>query len=206
MIGRGVPHAGLVMLLAALGACAEPDHDVRVDGLAVGGGGSDATGGGSCQAPTCGACTTCKDMCLCTGKSLTQCQAVCGSASTGGSGGSGGSGATAGSGASAGFAGSFGGGGAGGGSTTCAVKVGDPACDACVASQCCQEAEACAYDPSCGDLMNCLAQAPACSTAYSLSELLSCADTACPSEAAGKPALSGYFGCLATRCSTECGL
>ena len=87
-----------------------------------------------------------------------------------------------------------------------APQVGDPTCDACISAQCCTETEACAYDPSCGNLMNCIAQSPACQTAYSLSELMTCADTACPAYASGKPAFSGYLSCLATRCATECGM
>lgn len=51
MIGSGLPRATLLVLLCALGACAEPVND-----LTVGAGGAAI---GSCQAPTCGVCSTC---------------------------------------------------------------------------------------------------------------------------------------------------
>lgn len=210
MIGRGLPRAALGLLLCGLGACAEPVNDVRVwEGV----GGSGSAPSGACQAPTCGACATCQEMCACSGSSPAKCQSLCASGTGGkaGSGGAGGSGAAGGYGATggAGGYGATGGytatGGYGGSGSTCSVSVGDPTCDACIASQCCTETEACAYSQSCGDLMSCLSQASQCQTATSLSELLSCADTACPAYSAGKAAFSGYLSCLSTRCSAECG-
>ncbi|HMR07305.1 MAG TPA: hypothetical protein PKA88_16090 [Polyangiaceae bacterium] len=120
-----------------------------------------------------------------------------GSTSAGGSGGSGtgGFGST-----SAGGSGGFGGG------TTCSVTVGDPICDACVHAQCCTEAEACVNNPDCTGLMACLGLSTACQSATTMTQLLACADTACPAQIAGKASFSAYVTCMSTQCAGSCGI
>lgn len=212
MKGTGLPRGGWAVVFALLSGCATPVDDLGVAPTAAAGTGG--VSGGSCHAPTCGACKTCKDMCLCSGSSLAQCQVLCaqgtgGGAGTGAGGASGGAGGSAAGGAGAGGSGGYGSTGgyaSGGGSgSTCSVTVGDPACDACIGSQCCSETQACAYDPTCGQLMNCLATAPECQNAYTLSELASCADTACPAYASAKNLFIGYVSCLGTSCAAQCG-
>lgn len=99
----------------ALAACAEPEPLSSAAGSA----GSGGAGAPSCtQAPDCGGCNTCVDVCSCWGTAPAQCHAQCGAAGSAGTAGTGGSGATggsAGSGGGSGFGGS-GGAGAGGGS------------------------------------------------------------------------------------------
>lgn len=193
-MGWRLLRAGGAVCLCVLGACAEP---VEIEGDAVGAGGAPL---GACKPPACSACGTCIEMCLCSGSPLAKCQSLCatgtggkaGSGGTGGSGGSGGTGATGGYGAT---------GGSGG---TCSVSVGDATCDACIAKSCCTQAEACANDQSCGALMNCLASAPECQSVTSLSELLSCADKACPAYSSGKASFSAHVTCMSTQCAGAC--
>ncbi len=206
MTGRILFRFGGGVLAIALLGCATPVDDV----------GAYATPGQSstCSKGSCDGCTSCYNMCTCGGGTTQHCSTLCAS-SSGGSGGSvGGSGGTslggsgglggydAGTGAQSGFGGtSYGG---SGGTQSCGVSVGDPICDSCLQSQCCLEAETCVNDSNCISLMNCLATSSECMNAGTLQELLDCGDTACPSAASGKPALSGYFSCLATRCSGSC--
>lgn len=208
-MGWRLLRAGGALCLCVLGACAEP---VELEGDSLGAGGAAL---GACKPPTCSACGTCMEMCLCSGSPLAKCQSVCATGTGGktGSGGTGGTGATTSTGGaggtgatgSTGGSGGTGGTGATGGSAgTCSVSVGDPTCDACVAKSCCTQAEGCANDPSCGALMNCLASAPECQSITSFSELLSCSDKACPAYSAGKPSFSAYVTCMSTQCAGSC--
>src|SRR5690606_21594979 len=82
-----------------------------------------------------------------------------------GSGGVGGTGGVGGVGATGGVGGTGGGGGSGGGGictttalgVTCMqVSLGDPTCDGCMQSQCCNQVNACFADQNCAGLVECL--------------------------------------------------
>src|SRR5690606_37360247 len=108
-----------------------------------------------------------------------------------------------------GVGGTGGGGGSGGGGictttalgVTCMqVSLGDPTCDGCMQSQCCNQVNACFADQNCAGLVECLS-----ANCAGASDVAACAQQYCASCEPGVTAFNQIASCLQAYCSTECG-
>lgn len=155
----------------------------------------------TCAQGNCAACTECYDTCYCQSGDgaacLSQCGGGTGGAGTGGTGtggspagGSGGVGAVGGS-----------GGGSGGSVATCPtpIQLGNPACEACVNSNCCSQAGACTSGSPCMGLLTCLAQNCANSR-----NPQACFQAYCGQFANGANAYNALVQCVSSSCQGAC--
>jgi hypothetical protein len=89
-----------------------------------------------------------------------------------------------------------------GGSATCTeANTGVPACDACLNEKCCPEIKACAANPTCVNLIECLRQK--CAN-VSQSQFTQCALTNCGQYAGAATAALAIRTCQQNNCPTEC--
>jgi hypothetical protein len=82
------------------------------------------------------------------------------------------------------------------GVTGCGLSSTNPTCDLCLQSSCCTQAAACAADPACGDLMDCITLAPF--TDGGVAQCTATATTSAESE------YQNFETCMTNLCASSC--